>query len=715
MAALLSDSRALFTGIVLPAYDREAIFGGVLAMGGQYREDLVQDVTHLVCLAPDGEKYRRALGEPNMKIVLPHWVNECFKLRRLVQEEPFQFPDTPYLRTTHQALSKEGTEAAATQEEEEDAAKNINQQIYPYPESIDYLPTLPEPSTFLKDQCFYLSLDLDISEEFRNALQLQLVNAGATVANDYDSSVDVVVTQFRSSDSYLRGCQQGKVVGSLWWLTNTLARQRFQLPTRALLDYPLPKGGIPGMEKAVITITSYNGIARDLLRRLIIAVGATFSPDMDKSLTTHVISASPVSQKHRVGQEWDLHVVNHLWLEECFQQWKCKSVANERYVHFPAGKLLNDLVGQTQLLPEELDRWWRNLDQIPEVISAELTQEYGPQDSGEIFSRASDDESDIRISRSPSVARTDSLFLLSSPSPGPGSRRGKRSHQATLDESQPSDTQTTSASSQREFEIKRTKVEDSQKKSLSERAQADTEEDIVPQSPQSTRQSSQRRGKQRGTEQGGSAAVRIITSGFTLSREQQTALQRLGAQVTEVVEQATHLVVEARVLRTPKFLCAVNLGLMIVRLGWIKDSIKKHQWQDEAAYAVKDPENEKRYKFNLSDSLSIARAKNTEFASARHRAWLEGWDICLLQPSKNVLKEVIETAGGKVVSRTYARKLRDRASDEDAKARLLLISDPKEKDDWPEFTTHGYSVYDMELLIVGSLRQQLDLDEFRLD
>lgn len=38
----------------LPKNDREALFGGVSAFGGQFRLGLTEDVTHLVALAPNG-------------------------------------------------------------------------------------------------------------------------------------------------------------------------------------------------------------------------------------------------------------------------------------------------------------------------------------------------------------------------------------------------------------------------------------------------------------------------------------------------------------------------------------------------------------------------------------------------------------------------------------------------------------------------------------
>lgn len=58
----------------LPDGDRDAIIGGVMAMGGLYSPRVTSQVTHLVDLSVESDKARliasKGLG---VKIVLPHW------------------------------------------------------------------------------------------------------------------------------------------------------------------------------------------------------------------------------------------------------------------------------------------------------------------------------------------------------------------------------------------------------------------------------------------------------------------------------------------------------------------------------------------------------------------------------------------------------------------------------------------------------------------
>ncbi|KAF7726703.1 hypothetical protein EC973_008477 [Apophysomyces ossiformis] len=738
------DPRKIFSGTVvstsgLPKSDRESIYGGLLALGGQYREDLTAEVTHLVCLKPEGEKYDKAINENNIKVVLPQWVDDCLKFRRLVREDIFQFPDPPFLRTNEENAINDARPRSAddpqSTEKDESTIDNLGQMIYQYPKTMLLLPEVNKGDSFLNNRTFYLSSDLEISKEFQTSLEKLLVKAGATVSEEYNENTDIVITKWRSSSIYLKACKDQKVVASLWWASNTLWRRRFELPTRTLLDYPRPKGGIPGMENAVITITSYSGIARDYLRRLITAVGATYTANMTESQTTHVICSSKNSTKYRVARHWNLAVVNHLWIEECFQLWTCKSVEDERYVYFPGGKILDQLVGQTPLISDELEKWWKVADQVPKVfcpdslrVPSKKTGLTLPLTAKEKTSKSDASSSSPTTPRSPKDP-------VSPSAQGTGSVTRKRPRQAAVAATHALQTVIVPDLNayQKEMKTKRIKVDEDNldednytNRSSSSKSEASINHAVKHGNDLTSRVVKRSIGEQQSgpsmTSKAKPTVIKIATSGTTLASDQKAAgltdidvqaLRRLGAQLTESIVHATHLIVEERILRTPKFLCAVNLGLDIVQVDWIKDTIRNDGWQDVAPYAVVDRETEDRHNFSLSGSLALARQSRVEQAKMRHGTWLQGWDVCVLQSSKNVLKEVIETAGGKFVNKTYARKLCDLGIN-DSEKKLLIISDPKDKTEWAEFTSHGISIYDIEMVIVGSFRQRLDLDQFKL-
>ena len=73
------DPRLFFAGVTiccadLPPGDKDAIVGGVVAMGGQYSGNLSKMVTHVVALTEQHEKCQQALARKMpCSIVLPHW------------------------------------------------------------------------------------------------------------------------------------------------------------------------------------------------------------------------------------------------------------------------------------------------------------------------------------------------------------------------------------------------------------------------------------------------------------------------------------------------------------------------------------------------------------------------------------------------------------------------------------------------------------------
>ena len=73
------DPRLFFAGVTvtcadIPSGDRDAIVGGVVAMGGQYSGNLSKMVTHVVALTDQHEKCREAMTKKlPCKTVLPHW------------------------------------------------------------------------------------------------------------------------------------------------------------------------------------------------------------------------------------------------------------------------------------------------------------------------------------------------------------------------------------------------------------------------------------------------------------------------------------------------------------------------------------------------------------------------------------------------------------------------------------------------------------------
>ena len=73
------DPRLFFAGLVIctadiPEGDKDAIIGGVIAMGGLYSGSVSKMTTHMVALSMDPPACQLAVAKRlECKIVLPHW------------------------------------------------------------------------------------------------------------------------------------------------------------------------------------------------------------------------------------------------------------------------------------------------------------------------------------------------------------------------------------------------------------------------------------------------------------------------------------------------------------------------------------------------------------------------------------------------------------------------------------------------------------------
>ena len=110
------------------------------------------------------------------------------------------------------------------------------------------------PTPYLADDCIYaepdlLGVDTDVLDSWLTYLEQK---AGAKIVKEYNKDqVTIAVVKNRSTSTYIKASRDGKMVASKWWLTNTIMRKQKQIPTATLVDYPMPKGGIPSADKVV--------------------------------------------------------------------------------------------------------------------------------------------------------------------------------------------------------------------------------------------------------------------------------------------------------------------------------------------------------------------------------------------------------------------------------------------------------------------------------
>lgn len=326
----------------IPQGDKDAITGGIQAMGGQVCEPLTKLVTHVVALTMKNQKTEIMVAKKVKAIaILPHWFDHCLKLGRKISEVPYILPAPPLL--TQGGFDRPGSLYKPS------AALNGNTTLIPDGDPIPSQATdeeIPTRSIFNKLKLM-LHGDLDISERLRKTLTDIITSNDGHVVSTVDEA-DYLICHFRDSDEYFQAARAGKDVGNLNWLYFLINRNTYSSPMTRLLHYPYIRGGIAGFANLKITISNFTGEARIFLDNLIKAAGGQFTKTMTQE-NTYLIAAHMQSEKCVAAQEWNINIVSHLWLEESYAAGVMRNLTNTRYTFFPPRNNLTELVGQTAI------------------------------------------------------------------------------------------------------------------------------------------------------------------------------------------------------------------------------------------------------------------------------------------------------------------------------------------------------------------------------
>ena len=209
-----------------------------------------------------------------------------------------------------------------------------------------------EKLTVFKNKSIALSWDLGINDQLNKTLKRLIQDGGGRVV-DSEKECDWFVCQYRDGPEYISAAQQGKDVGNLAWLYYLIIHNRWTNPLRRLLHYPIPKGGILGFQGLRVTLSNYGGEARMYLQNLLKAAGAEATGSM-KQDNTHLITARKSGEKCEAAADWNIPMINHLWIEESYAKCELQAITDPRYTHFPPRTNLGEIIGQTSFDESEL-------------------------------------------------------------------------------------------------------------------------------------------------------------------------------------------------------------------------------------------------------------------------------------------------------------------------------------------------------------------------
>lgn len=265
--------------------------------------------------------------------------DDCLRLGKRIDEAPYCLPDPEILRKRPEDRIHEA------------GRQDLLGASSPRPDRLPTPSSSPSANrrqlTIFKGKKVMLSHDLELGSHLLGTIEDLILNGGGMVTGSVYKA-DIFICHYRESLDYRIASRAGKDVGNLAWLYHLITHNAWTFPLRRLLHYPVAREGLPGFSRFRISLSNYNGEARVYLENLAKVAGGEFTKTM-KEDNTHLITAHMISEKCDAAKEWNIHTVNHLWLEESYAKWQIQTVSDPRYNHFPTRTNLGEVVGQTQI------------------------------------------------------------------------------------------------------------------------------------------------------------------------------------------------------------------------------------------------------------------------------------------------------------------------------------------------------------------------------
>ncbi|RPA71103.1 BRCT domain-containing protein [Ascobolus immersus RN42] len=681
------DPRMFFSGVFvsaaeLPEGDKEAIFGGVTALGGQYSVSLTRFVTHIVCLNLDNHKCQQAIEKKlDVKFVLPHWFDDCLKLNRKIDEGPYLLPNPE--------IELVSADAPITLPVRDDLRFTHRQNI------TEQIPTVREGFDAFEGKKVKLGADLGINPRLRRVISEIIIDGKGEIVNTVKDA-DTFVCQFREGKDYRRASRRGLTVGNMLWLYWIFAHGVWTSPLKRLLHYPIVRGGLKGMENFVISVSNYGGDARMYLENLIEATGAKFTKSM-KPENTHLITARAQSEKYQAAKDWNINIVNHLWLEESYAKWEIQSMTNQKYTHFPPRTNLMEVVGQTSIDQNALRQFYNTEEESdPEDDEEPVDEEHDitMEDSSPLQKAAATNEATT------TEKEVDSTFKTPARKPGrpktapsittpgaatPASRRTQSTSTPASTLSTSSRRAKESAASKLSESISDMNLYEKEKKRKGgvlgtgrKRSLDESFTSISPPPPSAPRKKKPKT----------KIAHHLLITGYTWSESRpeiasKRRLMDLGIHLLDDDMTTRPTILAApKLVRTAKFVCAIAAAPLVVTTKWIEDCLDQNKLLDPSSYLLVDSAGEARLGVSLSSALANAK-KNKGLLLKGYGIYVAphvgaGFDTC---------KKIVEANGGVCVSFKTGKRVNAAADAE----RLVLVSSEKEGDKklWKRFLDMG--------------------------
>lgn len=602
----------------------------------------------------------------------------------------------------------------------------------------DSLPT-PTDSPVRKLNVFnrkkiMISDDLELGSRLKKTLE-DLIEGGGGHITTTVHKADIFICHWRDGRDYVFASRAGIDIGNLSWLYHLITHNEWTSPLRRLLHYPLPRNGIPGFQAFRITLSNYGGEARTYLENLVNACGGEFTKSM-KQDNTHLITARKSSEKCNAADEWNISMVNHLWIEESYARCEVQKLTDPRYTHFPPRTNLGEIIGQTQFDANVLSRLYFPRDPTPSPNDPKPLRRPVMHEKDQNASKSRKSTSSRKSDGDAIIGgQDDDAEVMQPPAPHPRSKSSvqeevrtpapSRRISAAKENDTPSSTGSRSAKDKAvarltglapdialyekekkrkgplwggERALNRIEKEKSLERSSSPAGKPEQDEfsDEEGRTPKRQRTGlppvtmrlliTGYKGWIANPTKEDLDKVRIVKIDVRMStdKEQQKKLREARVLVVQDPTTCTHLAAPAMV-RTQKFLCALAVGPIIVSTDFIDACIKKGDIPKVDKFLLKDQENEKKFNLKLADALHRARA-NKRYLLRRVPIYC----TAEIPNGPDTYKSIVEANGGTFYIYRGRPTIKKTAPEEDEgpaePVYLITGQRPDEKKLWPKFT-----------------------------
>ncbi|KAI8921698.1 hypothetical protein BC831DRAFT_515070 [Entophlyctis helioformis] len=267
-----SPNPALFySGMVIccddqiPIGDVHILIAAMEQFGGQWRTQLTSDVTHWVTLSDATTEAVEAAQMGGVKIILPHYFDDCATFRRLCPDDPYLFPDPRLLsRDPEVVIPKTKVDNELT--------------------SCDIMPGSLANHRIFFDHAMHKKSADGLTLDDLAQLERHAILAGAKVDRTLNEQTTILIAELQSTQAFKQCFSAGKIIGTPKWLRK----------------------------------------AREDIATMIKHLGGQFTRDMSMK-NTHLICAMSIGPKYQRAIEWGIAIVNHLWLEDIYMEWKSRT------------------------------------------------------------------------------------------------------------------------------------------------------------------------------------------------------------------------------------------------------------------------------------------------------------------------------------------------------------------------------------------------------